>query len=106
MARAKMSHVRISLRHRNAAAILAVMTIAGRLNLLRRFDRPVRCRSGHLFTTIWMPFGSLKAVRLGRRRIQRCPIGHHWTTVVRIDARSATASELEAAAAVHDVHIP
>ncbi len=25
----------------------------------------VRCRQGHLFTTIWIPGASLKAVRLG-----------------------------------------
>jgi hypothetical protein len=25
----------------------------------------VRCRQGHLFTTIWIPGASLKAIRLG-----------------------------------------
>jgi hypothetical protein len=44
----------------------------------------VRCRSGHLFTTIWVPFGSFKALRLGRFRFQRCPVGEHWGFVTRV----------------------
>jgi len=71
-----------------------------------RFDRPVRCSAGHLFTTIWIPGGSLKAVRLGRRRYQRCPVGRHWATVERLDRDSASAEDLAAAAAVHDLRIP
>lgn len=74
--------------------------------MFERFDRPVRCREGHLFTTIWIPLGSLKAVRLGRTRFQRCPVGRHWTTVTRLDPSTAGQDELRAAAAVHDVHIP
>jgi hypothetical protein len=70
------------------------------------YERPVRCRDGHLFTTLWVPLGSLKAVRLGRRRLQRCPVGHHWTTVVRLDPLTAAPGDLEAAAAVHDVRVP
>ncbi|HTW41761.1 MAG TPA: hypothetical protein VMD79_05575 [Solirubrobacteraceae bacterium] len=76
------------------------------MSLLSRFDRPVRCRKGHLFTTIWMPGGSLKAARFGNRRFQRCPVGHHWTLVVRLDRTDATPAELEQAATVHDARIP
>ena len=86
--------------------IVAGMIIAGQLDLFRRFEHPVRCKAGHLFTTIWMPLGSLKAVRLGRRRYQRCPVGHHWTTVVRLEQSSASPADLEQAAAVHDIRIP
>jgi hypothetical protein len=86
--------------------IVAGMMIAARLHLFRSFERPVRCGAGHLFTTIWMPLGSLKAVRLGRRRYQRCPVGRHWTTVTRLDVSSASPADLEAAAAVHDFRIP
>jgi hypothetical protein len=74
--------------------------------MLKRFDRPVRCRSGHLFTTIWIPLVSLKAIRLGGRRFQHCPVGHHWTTVVSLDETSAGPADLEAAAALHDIRIP
>ena len=41
-----------------------------------------RCQQGHLFTTIWVPGASIKAVRLGWARLQRCPVGDHWTLVV------------------------
>jgi hypothetical protein len=41
----------------------------------------VRCRSGHLFSTIWIPGVSLTSIRLGWWRIQRCPVGNHWTIV-------------------------
>ncbi|MGD0386176.1 MAG: hypothetical protein ABSB73_08580 [Solirubrobacteraceae bacterium] len=74
--------------------------------MFERFERPVRCSAGHLFTTIWMPLASLKAVRLGNRRYQRCPVGHHWATVVPLDRDSASAEDLAAAAAVHDIRVP
>jgi hypothetical protein len=92
----------------NKATVLIVGSLAGAgmLGKLARFDRPVRCRDGHLFTTIWIPFASLKALRLGRRRFQRCPVGHHWSTVTPVDKTNAPATELEAAAAVHDLRIP
>ncbi len=42
----------------------------------------VRCSKGHLFETIWIEGGSLKAVRLGPlTRYQRCPVGGHWAIV-------------------------
>lgn len=41
----------------------------------------VRCSKGHVFTTVWIPGGSLKAVRLGWARFQRCPVGRHWSLV-------------------------
>jgi hypothetical protein len=46
----------------------------------------VRCREGHLFTTIWIPAASVKALRLGWWRLQRCPVGHHWSVVVPVKA--------------------
>jgi hypothetical protein len=86
--------------------ILASLATAGRLGMLDGFDRPVRCRDGHLFTTIWIPLCSLKAIRLGRQRFQRCPAGRHWSMVTKVDRTTATAADLEAAAAVHDLRIP
>jgi hypothetical protein len=74
--------------------------------MFERFDRPVRCSQGHLFTTIWIPLGSLKAVRLGVRRYQRCPVGHHWALVTPLDPATASPADLAAAAAVHDLRIP
>jgi hypothetical protein len=74
--------------------------------IFERFDRPVRCGQGHLFTTIWIPGASLKAVRLGRARFQRCPVGGHWTTVTALKPSAASPAELEQAASVHDIRIP
>lgn len=76
--------------------------------MFERFDVPVRCSAGHLFTTIWIPFGSLKAVRLGVTRYQYCPIGRHWATVTRLDwdTTTPTSEDLAEAALVHDVRIP
>ncbi len=66
----------------------------------------VRCRDGHLFTTIWVPGASFKAVRLGWKRFQRCPVGHHWTIVTPVREADLSDDELAAARAVHDVRIP
>ncbi len=74
--------------------------------MLERFDVPVRCSAGHLFTTIWVPLASVKAVRLGWTRWQYCPVGHHWATVSRLADGAATDADLAEAALVHDVRIP
>jgi hypothetical protein len=75
--------------------------------MFQRFDTAVRCSAGHFFTTIWIPGGSLKAVRLGSTRYQYCPVGHHWATVTRLDwDGTATQEDLAKAALVHDVRIP
>jgi hypothetical protein len=41
----------------------------------------VRCRQGHEFTTLWIPGVKLTAIDLGIARIQRCPVGKHWSLV-------------------------
>jgi hypothetical protein len=41
----------------------------------------VRCRGGHTFTTTWIPGFSLNSLRLGPWRVQRCPVGRHWSVV-------------------------
>jgi hypothetical protein len=76
--------------------------------MFERFDTPVRCAAGHLFTTIWIPLGSLKAVRLGGERYQHCPVGHHWTAVtpLDLDGTAPDPQQLAAAAKVHDIRIP
>ena len=71
------------------------------------FDVPVRCSTGHLFTTIWVPLVSLKAARLGWKRYQYCPVGRHWATVTRLDWGAAPSdADLAVAALVHDIRIP
>ena len=46
----------------------------------------VRCRSGHVFTTLWIPGVSFKSARLGWYRFQRCPVGPHWSFVTPVNA--------------------
>lgn len=66
----------------------------------------VRCRSGHLFTTWWIPGASLKALRLGWWRFQRCPIGPHWSLVTPAWVARLSDDERRSAAQHHDVRIP
>jgi hypothetical protein len=70
------------------------------------FERIVRCRSGHLFSTTLVPGMSFKAVRLWNVRFERCPIGHHWTLVRPVDESTLSSDELAAARAHHDIRIP
>jgi hypothetical protein len=98
--------VSLSRETKTAFLIVAGMVVAGRLDMFKRFDRPVCCRDGHLFTTIWVPLASLKAARLGGRRFQHCPVGHHWTTVIPLDRMSAAPEDLDTARALHDIRIP
>lgn len=66
----------------------------------------VRCRQGHLFTTIWIPGVSVKSLRLGWWRFQHCPVGKHWDLVRPVRAGDLSADELLAASAVKDIRIP
>jgi hypothetical protein len=69
-------------------------------------DVIVRCRDGHLFTTLWIPGVSLKSARLGPCRFQRCPVGGHWSLVTPVDVAGLTPDEQRAARERHDLRIP
>jgi hypothetical protein len=66
----------------------------------------VRCRKGHLFTTIWIPGVKLKAVDLGVVRFQWCPIGRHWSFVIPVRDSDLSDEERQLARQHHDVRIP
>ncbi|HEX4033457.1 MAG TPA: hypothetical protein VHX66_03350 [Solirubrobacteraceae bacterium] len=66
----------------------------------------VRCRSGHLFTTLWIPLASVKAARLGLWRFQRCPVGRHWSIVTPVRESMLSPEELRAAQSVRDLRVP
>jgi hypothetical protein len=66
----------------------------------------VRCREGHEFTTIWIPGASLKSLRFGARRFQRCPVGHHWSLVTLVRESDLSARALRNARAHKDIRIP
>ncbi|ATY10624.1 hypothetical protein CU254_09220 [Amycolatopsis sp. AA4] len=66
----------------------------------------VQCSRGHYFSTIWLPLVSFKAIRLGDRRLQRCPVCRRFRSVVRVSADQLTAEELRAAKARKDSRLP
>src|SRR4051794_6951857 len=93
------------------AAVTAGVLLAGTL-LARRAgyrlgrNTVVRCRQGHLFTTIWIPGASVKSLRLGWWRVQRCPVGAHWSLVSPVREDELTAEQRRFAAEHRDVRIP
>lgn len=90
-----------------AALVLALGTlIARRLGYKVGGNTVVRCRRGHLFTTLWIPGVKLKAIDLGIARYQHCPVGHHWTLVLPVRDADLTDDERHFAAEHHDIRIP
>lgn len=90
---------------------LVLMLIAGTVGARRRGysiggECVVRCQQGHLFTTIWLPGGSFKAIRLGWFRFQWCPVGEHWAIVVPVKDSDLTPSERLLAQQHRDMRIP
>ena len=66
----------------------------------------VRCRQGHLFTTLWIPGVTVKAVRLVWWRVQRCPVGPHWSIVTPVRESELSALDRQRASRHRDVPIP
>jgi hypothetical protein len=98
-------------RLRRPLAIVLLALVAGTI-LARRRGYPlggnvvVRCQTGHLFTTIWVPGVSLKSLRLGWWRFQRCPVGRHWSIVTPVKTSTLSPDELQFATEHKDVRIP
>ena len=90
------------------AALLVLGTVAARKSGYPGVggNTIVRCRKGHLFTTIWAPGLSFKAVRLGLSRYQWCPVGRHFTLVTPVKDSELTDEQRHQAAERHDVRIP
>jgi len=65
----------------------------------------VRCRRGHLFTTVWIPGASVKSLRLGYWRVQWCPVGRHVDLVRLVKDADLTGAE-RSLAAEHNDNIP
>ncbi len=99
-------------RRKVIAAVAITMLCAETIVLVRRrgfvfgAHTVVRCRRGHLFTTLWIPGGSLKAVRLGWWRLQRCPVGKHWSLVTPVNTADLTPEERQLASERRDMRIP
>jgi hypothetical protein len=95
-----------------AAVIVAVVVVrwvaarSGRRNdYTLGPDTVVRCASGHVFMTTWIPLVSVKALRLGAVRIQRCPLCGHAAAVMPV-ADSELTPALRAEAARHRDDLP
>ena len=90
------------------AASLFAMTLVARKRGYEGMggNTVVRCRSGHLFTTIWVPGISVKSLRLGWWRFQYCPVGKHWTIVVPVKVATLSDEEREAAKETRDIRLP
>jgi hypothetical protein len=86
--------------------VVVATLVARRLGYKVGGDVVVRCRKGHLFTTIWIPGVKLKAVDLGVVRFQWCPIGRHWSLVIPVRDSDLTDEERQLARQHHDVRIP
>ena len=89
-----------------AGVITGVTLIARRLGYNLGGNTVVRCRQGHLFTTMWIPLASFKAIRLGWVRLQRCPVGDHLAFVTPVRPEDLTEEERWIAAQNRDVPIP
>jgi hypothetical protein len=66
----------------------------------------VRCRAGHLFTTLWIPAASVKSLRLGWWRVQRCPVGQHWSLVTPVNESELSEDERRFAREHRDIRLP
>jgi hypothetical protein len=93
------------------AGALTVSYAAGILAARRmgyRFGRNVvvKCHAGHVFSTIWIPAASFKAIRLGPWRVQWCPVGRHVALVHPVRDMDMNEEMQDLAAANHDIPVP
>jgi hypothetical protein len=99
-------------RRRWVGLLVAASSVAVEAAAIRRLGYPVagnvvvRCQEGHFFTTIWVPGASLKSVRLGRWRFQRCPVGRHWSLVTPVRRADLTPEQRRLADASRDIRLP
>ena len=95
-------------RVRRIAAVAMLVEAAGLWLRTRRIggNLIVRCRAGHLFTTIWIPAASVKSLRLGLWRVQRCPVGRHWSLVTPVNEGDLSENERRLAREHHDIPLP
>ena len=89
-----------------AGVITGGTLIARRLGYNLGVNTVVRCRQGHLFSTVWIPGVKLKELDLVVARVQRCPVGQHWSLVVPVRNTDITEEERQFALAHHDIRVP
>ena len=85
--------------------VIVLAVVLARIASSGGTERIARCGKGHLFTSTVIPGASLKAIRLGNARFQRCPYGH-WSIVRWVNPATLTPEELAGAHSHHDSPIP
>lgn len=91
--------------------VIVVAVAGGRAGRARGYSgiggrTVVRCSRGHLFTTLWIVGSSLKAVRLGDKRYQRCPVCEKWRIVVPVPDLELSDEDRRVAAQHRDSRLP
>jgi hypothetical protein len=104
-------HMRIKQRHLGRVLLIIGALVVEVVPLWRRGygvggNVIVRCRRGHLFTTLWLPGVSVTSLRLGWWRLQRCPVGGHWSLVTPVRRSDLTEDEIRTAAETRDLRLP
>jgi hypothetical protein len=66
----------------------------------------VRCRGSHLYTTVWIPGASVKSLRFGFWRFQRCPVGRHWSIVTPVRESDLSERDQQIARENRDIRLP
>jgi len=99
----------VSLRRRRTLIIAAAFLLEPLAMWLRGYplggNLVVRCQEGHLFRTLWIPGVSLKALRFGWWRVQRCPVGHHWSVVTPVKESELSQRQRRTADRHRDIRI-
>jgi hypothetical protein len=89
-----------------ASVLIEAIVVGRRRGSFIGPDTVVRCRAGHLFTTIWIPGASVKSLRLGWWRFQRCPMGPHWSLVTPVVASELSDHQKDLASQNRDIRLP
>jgi hypothetical protein len=87
-------------------AFAAGAVLAKRKGYLGFREVVARCGRGHLFTTVWAAKASRRQIDLGWARIQRCPVGDHWTIAVPVDDSDLTPEDKKLALQHRDNAVP
>ncbi|MGP5696249.1 hypothetical protein [Brachybacterium alimentarium] len=65
----------------------------------------VQCSKGAYYETVWFPLVSFKAIRLGTRRFQKCPVHQRWELARMVPEEEWTEEVVAGAAGHHDSNI-
>ncbi|HEX4833640.1 MAG TPA: hypothetical protein VH478_21395 [Trebonia sp.] len=88
------------------AAYTVGTAVARRMGYAVGASTVVKCRAGHVFSTIWIPGASVKALKLGPWRYQWCPVGRHMALVRPMRDTDLTREARDLAASRRDVRVP